>query len=71
MAHTRPEPRIPQDVIGAKIVAIRLLTKEEQDSMGWRDGLVLLLDNGNFLIPSQDPEGNGPGALFTKDSTIC
>ena len=47
------------------------MTKEELDVEGWETGrhtpptvLVLVLDDGTKLYPSQDEEGNGPGALF-------
>lgn len=29
--------------------------------------VVLELDNGLLVYPACDPEGNGPGALFTTD----
>ena len=54
---------------GRKIISVRYMEEDEaQDSLGWhRCGLIIELDNGLQLIPSQDDEGNGPGALFTND----
>lgn len=55
---------------GAKILEIRELTEEELIDEGWDDfsghekPMGLVLDNGLFIYPSRDDEGNGPGALF-------
>jgi len=35
--------------------------------------IVLKLDDNQFIIPTSDPEGNGPGSLYignTKDDTF-
>jgi hypothetical protein len=42
------------------------MTTEEMEVEGWhgRAPLVLVLDSGTALYPSQDDEGNGPGCLF-------
>jgi hypothetical protein len=57
-------------IVGAKIVGVRPLTASELDGMGWEDsydvGFVILLDNGQALIPSMDPEGNGAGHVFVE-----
>lgn len=56
-----------QEIVGAKIVGARVMTKEEQEAEGWDfrgDAVLLELDNGMRLYPSQDPEGNGPGCMF-------
>ena len=56
------------NMIGAKIKNIREMTREEAEAEGWslrRDGCrVIELENGVKIYPSQDYEGNGPGALF-------
>ena len=55
-------------IIGAKIVDIRRMTRAEADEEGWDYDdaycVVLVLDNGIKMYPSQDYEGNGGGALF-------
>src|SRR5690606_5804435 len=59
--------RIAAKLIGRKITAVRYMTKEECQGFDWYDSaVVLVLDNGVELIPSQDDEGNGPGAIFTN-----
>jgi len=41
---------------------------EQTESMWGGRAVVLELDNGLLIYPACDPEGNGPGALFTTDS---
>jgi hypothetical protein len=44
------------------------MSLEESEKAMW-DGarcVVIKLDDGNLIYPSQDDEGNGPGALFTN-----
>jgi hypothetical protein len=57
-------------LVGHKVVGIRKMSAAELDAEGWEDiqGTVVtvLFDNGTKLYASQDPEGNGPGALFGK-----
>lgn len=54
--------------LGKKIVAVRYMSQEEADEMGWDSRpVVLQLDDGNILFPSRDDEGNDAGALFTND----
>jgi hypothetical protein len=59
-----------EQLLGKKIIGVRYMTKEEADQLGWDNRpIVLLLDDGNTIYPSQDDEGNGPGALFTNNET--
>ena len=59
------------NLIGRKIVDIITLSKEDIEAEGWQNSpypcLAILLDDGNIIYPSQDSEGNGPGALFGKN----
>jgi len=58
------------NLIGRKIVDIITLSEEDIEAEGWENSpypcLGILLDDGNIIYPSQDEEGNGPGALFGK-----
>lgn len=55
-------------LLGRKIMDVRYLSKEEADELGWDTRCVVMqLDDGNLVYPSQDDEGNGAGALFTND----
>ena len=66
-----PAPARPWPV-GLWITAIRPMTAKELRERMWdnHDGtaVVVHLSDGSSLYPSQDPEGNGPGALFTINS---
>jgi hypothetical protein len=54
-----------EHLLGRTIVGVRYLTDEETEGLGWmRAAIVLLLDNGTFILPSCDDEGNDAGALL-------
>ena len=59
------------NIIGRKIVDVINLSKDIVEAEGWENTpyacIGLLLDDGNIIYPSQDSEGNGPGALFGKN----
>ena len=59
--------------IGKTIATIRPMTKKEVEDMAWSydydEAFVIIFTDGSALIPSQDPEGNGAGFLFTADVT--
>ena len=51
---------------GRTIVRARYMTKKEVEELGFRRaGILLMLDDGTFIFPSMDDEGNDSGALFT------
>ena len=56
------------NIIGRKIVDVINLSKDIVEAEGWENTpyacIGLLLDDGNNIYPSQDEEGNGPGAIF-------
>lgn len=57
------------EIIGQKIREVRQMNKKEMEAEGWhRPATVVILANGVKLYPSQDDEGNGPGALFGRDT---
>jgi hypothetical protein len=57
-----------RQLLGRKIVAVRYMTEKEAQDLDWCERpVVMQLDDGNIIYPSQDDEGNGPGALFTND----
>ena len=62
---------IDNSIIGATIVDIRPMSKEEMDKEGWSKNeipMVLVLSSGTILYPSMDTEGNDAGSLFGKTS---
>jgi hypothetical protein len=58
---------------GAMIVDVRKMSAGELDANGWDDNrgfkpvYIIELDNGMFLYPSRDYEGNGGGVFFGVD----
>jgi len=55
-------------LLNRKIVKVRYMNQGEADDMGWYSRPVaFLLDNGVWIFPSADDEGNNGGALFTTD----
>ena len=60
-------------LVGKKIVHVRYLNKKEMDDLGWEQiPLVIFFDDGGYMFPSQDDEGNDGGSLFTsfKDLSV-
>ena len=56
---------------GRKIEEVRYLTAYETHKFGWQKrAVVLILDNGDFITPSIDEEGNEAGALFTENHIL-
>lgn len=52
-------------VVGRTITNVRWMTKREmEDHMWYQKGVILELDDGSIIYPSQDDEGNGPGTMF-------
>lgn len=56
---------------GKTIIGVREMNAEEVDLFGWADHgstkpMVLILTGNLAIIPSMDPEGNGPGHLFVE-----
>lgn len=58
---------------GKTIIRVREMTKEEIEKEYWQHSphstIVIELSDGSMIYPSCDEEGNGPGALFGKDSS--
>jgi hypothetical protein len=59
-------------LVGRTIKSVREMTEEEVENMGWYVGggsvpVVFTLDDGTVMVPSQDPEGNGPGHIYRME----
>ncbi len=51
-------------LIGRTIKTVRYMTNKEAEENGWFGKCVILvLDDGREIVPQQDDEGNGPGAI--------
>ena len=58
-------------IVGKTIMAIRPMNATEIELFGWDEGwggvpMVIILSDGTAIVPSADPEGNGPGHLFLE-----
>ena len=58
-------------LVGRTIKQVRYLTEKEREHFGWYSRpLALRLDDGTWLWPSSDDEGNNAGAFFTSNSAL-
>lgn len=56
-------------LVGKKIVACRYMSCEEMEETMWHDRpICLLLDDGTWIIPQRDDEGNDGGSLYVTNS---
>ena len=52
------------NLIGKSIKAVRYMSKVEADNMGWSSRpLAIFFNDGSFIFPSMDDEGNDGGTL--------
>ena len=59
--------KISKLLVGKKITAVEYMSEAEAKEQGWyRRPIQIKLDNGTWLTPSQDDEGNDGGSLFTN-----
>ena len=61
-------------LVGKKITKVQYLSKEDQEIWGFYERpLIIVFDDGSWIMPMSDDEGNDGGALatsFNKLSTI-
>jgi hypothetical protein len=61
---------------GKTIMHVRPMHKNELELFGWSESfggsvpMVIILDDLTAIVPSQDPEGNGPGHLFLTPAEV-
>ena len=56
-------------LVGKKILKVEWMSNEEAEECGWSSRpLALLLDNGVWIYPMRDDEGNDGGAFGTSGS---
>ena len=54
-----------KSMIGKKIIQARYMTKQEAEEMGWyKRPLIFIFDDGSYMFPSKDDEGNDGGAIL-------
>ena len=59
-------------LLGKKIIRIKWMEKDDAEAMDWDSKPVCLqLDDGNWIFPMRDDEGNDGGALAVgRDETL-
>ena len=63
--------RISKLLVGKKITKIQYMTKRVAENHGWyKRPIQIRLEDGTWLTPSMDDEGNDGGALFTNDEKL-
>lgn len=61
------EDRCSAVLVGKTIKSVRYQYTCEKKDMGWsKKSLMLFFEDGSYLFPSSDDEGNNAGALFTS-----
>lgn len=60
-------------LVGKTIKRVRPMSPGELKMFYWDNGrggvgMVIELDDGTALVPSRDPEGNGPGHIFVEET---
>ena len=59
--------KINKYLVGRQIVKIEYCPKKEMEHQGWHNRPIqILLDNGTWLTPTSDDEGNNGGAIHTN-----
>lgn len=57
-------------LIGKTIRRVRYLTGSERDDLGWNKcPLVIEFEDGHWLVPMADDEGNDGGSLWTSSAS--
>jgi hypothetical protein len=63
--------RAKRVLLGRTITGVEYMSAEERTELDWHRGPIMLrLDSGVWVYPSQDDEGNGAGSLFTNDELL-
>jgi len=63
--------RISKLLVGKKIVKIQYMSEKDAEEQGWdRRPIQMRLEDGTWLTPSQDDEGNDGGSLFTNSKDL-
>ena len=65
---------ITKHLVGRKITKVEYIpTEEMEENMWYKRPIAIRLDNGHWIVPMMDDEGNDGGAMsttFTKLGTI-
>ena len=63
--------KISKLLVGKKIMQVQYMSKRDAENQGWyKRPIQIKLEDGTWLTPSMDDEGNDGGALFTNDDEL-
>ena len=61
------EDKCSKELVGKTIKEVRYMTDKEVEEYGWwKKVLIIFFNDGSYILPSMDDEGNDGGALFTS-----
>ena len=59
-----------KNLLGRKIVDVLFLPDKDCESMLWQNKpIIFKLDNGTWVVPQSDDEGNDGGALYIENTS--
>jgi len=59
--------RISKLLVGKKIIKVEYMNQTDAEEQGWyKRPIQIRLEDGTWLTPSQDDEGNDGGSLYTN-----
>tara|TARA_R100001530_G_scaffold136286_1_gene116223 strand:- start:2382 stop:2633 length:252 start_codon:yes stop_codon:yes gene_type:complete len=62
---------IEKFLVGKKITHVRYMTKSEMKEADWyHNSIIIFFDDGSWINPMADDEGNNGGALATSSKTL-
>ena len=64
----RWENEAEEYLLGKRIISLKYMTSSEAEELGWYDRpLCILLNDGTWIVPQRDDEGNDGGALHISN----
>ena len=62
---------IRKSLVGKKVTGITYMTEDQCEANLWYSRpVVIIFDDGSYIIPLSDDEGNNAGALATSDDEL-
>lgn len=62
---------VKKALVGRKIIKVEYMPHDEAQKAGWEARPICIkLDNGSWIVPMMDDEGNNGGAMSTTNKNI-
>ena len=63
--------KVADKLVGRTVTGVRYATEKECAEMGWYSRpVILILDDGSYIFPMADDEGNDGGAMATSHDDL-